>query len=72
MQLQELVPTMITSNTLISVGAKGHRPELASRGLQEMRQRCAMFDVITYKALIGALDRGKQPKQALEAFQALQ
>jgi len=36
-----------------------------------MKWQCVVPDIITYDALVSAYEKGKQPEQALELFEAM-
>merc|ERR1712224_366323 len=62
---------MGTYSALIRAMAKGNQPEQALDIFKEMQQHGIVSNIVTYRALIRVLEKGKggRPEQALEIFQ---
>ena len=60
MRKQNVVPDVITYNTLISACEKGKKTERALEIFDNMQQQGIVPDLITYNALISACEKGKQ------------
>ena len=65
MQLQAVVPNVITYSTLISAFGKGKQAERALELRGAMQWQGVVPEVITYDALISACGKGKKPEHAL-------
>ena len=66
MQLQMVVPDVITFSSLISALEKGEQPEQALEAFHAMQQQGVVPNVVPYNALLLALEKDKQPEPVKE------
>ena len=71
MEVQGIVPDMITCNALISACDKGWQPERAMKVFENIELQSIVPDVITCNSLISACDKGQQSKRAIKVFEIM-